>query len=116
MATKTEVVQFIAEYVTKNERPCPKAAVIMQFGESALELLKGAAADGSVAARRGRNGGYKPTSPVATANEDASSEAENAPASDESSEVDVDSFAAQFRALEARMAAEEAAQAESNAD
>lgn len=116
MATKTEVVQFIAEYVTKNERPCPKAAVIMQFGESALELLKGAAADGSVVARRGRNGGYSPTPTFSIAVTDAPSEAENAPASDESSEVDVDSFAAQFRALEARMAAEEAAQAETPAD
>ena len=117
MATKTEIVEFVERYVNDNTRPCPKAAVLSKFGESALDILKSAAKDGDLVARRGRNGGYKlagsilpavESSPIV---EDAPIEAANAPQSDEQVENDNDDLSAQFAALEARLAAAEAAEA-----
>ena len=113
--SKTDLLQFVAQYQQDNKRPCPKAAVISTHGESALDVLKELVTDKSVSCRRGRNGGYFPTDTVAalTAVEDAPIEAGNGPSSDESSAVDNDDLAEQFAALEARLAAAEAEQAAS---
>lgn len=111
--SKTDLLQFVAQYQQDNKRPCPKAAIISTHGEGALDVLKGLIADKSVNCRRGRNGGYYPTDTVAALSspvEDAPIEAGNAPASDEAGDVDVDALAAQFAALEARLAAAEAEQ------
>lgn len=112
--SKTDLLQFVAQYQQDNKRPCPKAAIISTHGEGALDVLKGLVADKSVNCRRGRNGGYYPTDTVAYLSspvEDAPIEAGNAPQSDESSTVDNDDLSAQFAALEARLAAAEAAEA-----
>ena len=107
--TKSDLLQFVAEYQQENKRPCPKATIISTHGEAALDVLKELVADKSVSCRRGRNGGYFPTDTLAaltTPVEDAPNEADNGPSSDEESEIDVDSIAERFRALEARIAAE----------
>lgn len=115
--TKSDLLQFVAQYQQDNKRPCAKAVIISTHGEGALDVLKSLLADKSVSCRRGRNGGYFPTDTIAaltTTDEDAPVEAVNAPQSDEESEIDVDSIAARFRALEARIAAEEQAEQNSN--
>lgn len=108
--SKSDLLQFVAQYQQDNKRPCAKAVIISTHGEGALDVLKSLITDKSVSCRRGRNGGYFPTDTLAAltaTDEDAPVEAANAPPSDEESEIDVDSIAARFRALEARIAAEE---------
>ena len=109
--SKSDLQQFVEQYQTDNKRPCPKAHIIATHGEAAIDTLKELISDGSVACRRGRNGGYFPV--VATAAEvsvDAPVEAENAPQNDAPAEVDNDALAEQFAALEAKLAAAEAAE------
>jgi len=105
--SKTDLLQYVAQFGQDNKRPCPKASIVATHGETALAVLKQLIDDKSVNCRRGRNGGYYPTDTVA-ALDDAPIEAENAPASDVPAEVESEDLAAQFAALEAKLAAAEA--------
>jgi len=103
--SKSELLQFVAQYQQDNKRPCPKSAVVATHGESALDILKELVADSSIGCRRGRNGGYYPTDTVASlSGEDAPIEAENASPSDENVENESNDLAEQFAALEAKLA------------
>ena len=91
----------------QNERPCAKNTIIATHGESALAALKELVADGTVACRRGRNGGYyavdaAETTPVT----------EEAAAAEAQEIAEVADLAERFAALNARLAAAEAAEAE----
>ena len=109
---KSDLQQFVEQYQTDNKRPCPKAHIIATHGEAALDTLKALISDGTVACRRGRNGGYFPVAATTAAevSEDAPAEAENAPQNDAPAETDNDALAEQFAALEAKLAAAEAAE------
>ena len=105
--SKTDLLQYVAQFQQDNKRPCPKSSIVATHGESALIVLKELVDDKSVNCRRGRNGGYYPTDTVASLN-NAPIEAGNAPASDVPAEVESEDLAAQFAALEAKLAAAEA--------
>jgi hypothetical protein len=105
--SKTDLLQFVAQFQQDNKRPCPKSSIVATHGETALAVLKQLIDDKSVNCRRGRNGGYYPTDTVA-ALADAPIEADNAPASDVPAEAESEDLAAQFAALEAKLAAAEA--------
>jgi hypothetical protein len=109
--SKTDLLQYVAQFQQDNKRPCPKSSIVATHGESALLVLKELVDDKSVNCRRGRNGGYYPTDTVAVLTdvvEDAPIEAGNAPASDVPAEAESEDLAAQFAALEAKLAAAEA--------
>jgi hypothetical protein len=108
--SKTDLLQYVAQFQQDNKRPCPKSSIVAVHGESALSVLKELVDDKSINCRRGRNGGYYPTDTVA-ALADAPIEAENGPSSDENVEDESNSLAEQFAALNARIAAAEAAEA-----
>jgi DNA-binding IscR family transcriptional regulator len=99
--SKTDLFDAVAEYHRTNERPCPKKHIIASHGVTAENVLKELIADGSVVCRRGRNGGYFPAA-VATPTVDTTAA--------EVSQQTEDDFAAQFAALEAKLAAAEAAE------
>lgn len=109
-ASKNDVFDMVKEYGAANSRPCPKKELLAKLGEEALAHLKTLVDEGHVGCRRGRNGGYFFKSEDAASN-DAPVEADNAPQNDEQSEADNDALAEQFAALEARLAAAEAAEA-----
>jgi len=104
---KTDLLQYVAQFQQDNKRPCPKASIVATYGETAIAVLKQLIDDKSVNCRRGRNGGYYPTDTVA-ALADAPHEADNAPTSDVPVEDEPEDLAAQFAALEAKLAAAEA--------
>jgi hypothetical protein len=118
--SKTDLLQYVAQFQQDNKRPCPKSSIVATHGESALLVLRELVDDKSVNCRRGRNGGYYPTDTVAvlsgtntftgttTIPADAPIEAGNAPASDVPAEAESEDLAAQFAALEAKLAAAEA--------
>ena len=102
--SKNDLLTAISEYGTENKRPCAKNNIIATHGESALAVLKELIADGSVACRRGRNGGYYAVQAAAPAVE---------PTADEAAEIaEVNDLSEQFAALNARLAAAEAAEQE----
>jgi hypothetical protein len=107
--SKNEVLDFVKEFGVGNSRPCPKKEAVAKYGDDALAHLKALVDEGILGCRRGRNGGYYPTDTVA-ALADAPIEAENGPQNVEESQVDGDALAEQFAALEARLAAAEAAE------
>lgn len=107
--SKSDVFDMVKEYGAFNSRPIPKRDVIAKYGEDGLTHLKALVADGQVGCRRGRNGGYFFKSEDASST-DAPIVADNAPASDEQPEIDTDALADQFAALEARLAAAQAAE------
>ena len=97
--SKSDLLQFVAEYQQENKRPCPKSAVISTHGEDALSVLKELVDDKSINCRRGRNGGYFPTDTItALSQESETSTEEPVP------EVEND-VADQFAALQAKLAA-----------
>ena len=110
-ASKSDVFDMVKEYGAANNRPIPKRDVIAKYGDDGLTQLKALVADGQVGCRRGRNGGYffksEDAAPIIN---DAPIEADNAPASDENSEDESNNLADQFAALEARLAAAQAAE------
>ena len=109
--SKTDLQSYITEYRTQNERPCAKNTIIATHGESALTVLKELIADGTVACRRGRNGGYY------AVDAEQSTPATEEAAADEAAEIaEVADLAEQFAALNARLAAAEAAEQESAAE
>lgn len=108
-ASKNDVFDAVKEYGAANSRPCPKKEIIAKYGEEALAHLKALVDEGYVGCRRGRNGGYFFKSEDA-ASTDTAEEAENAPQNVEESQVNDDALAEQFAALEARLAAAEAAE------
>jgi hypothetical protein len=107
--SKNDLLTAISEYGTTNKRPCAKNNIIATHGESALAVLKELIADGSVACRRGRNGGYYAvTAPAVVESEP--------PSADEAAEIaEVNDLSEQFAALNARLAAAEAAEQEAAA-
>jgi hypothetical protein len=107
--SKNEVLDFVKEYAANNERPCPKKDAVATHGEDALGHLKALVDEGILGCRRGRNGGYFFKSEGATSTDNVQ-EADNAPQNVEESQVDGDALAEQFAALEARLAAAEAAE------
>jgi hypothetical protein len=112
-AEKNEVLDFVKEFGVGNNRPCPKKEAVAKYGEDALAHLKALVDEGILGCRRGRNGGYyliTGSTAASTSNNDAPVEAENAPQNSEESEIDNDALAEQFAALEARLAAAEAAE------
>lgn len=104
--SKSDLLNAISQYQTDNKRPCPKKEIIASHGEDALDVLAQLLKDGSVACRRGRNGGFYPVAGAA-----ASNEAE----ANETVEEQSEDIAGQFAALEARLAAAEAEAAAENA-
>jgi hypothetical protein len=110
-ASKSDVLDMVNEYGLTNKRPIPKRDVVAKYGDDGATHLKALVEEGTLGCRRGRNGGYFIKGEATPAIiEDAPIEADNAPSSDESNEIDMDSIAERFRALEARMAAENAAE------
>ena len=105
--SKTDLLQYVAQFQQDNKRPCPKSSIVATHGETAIAVLKQLVSDGTVVCRRGRNGGYYPTDTDA-ALADAPHEAVNAPTSDVPVEDGSEDLAAQFAALEAKLAAAEA--------
>lgn len=112
-ASKSDVFDMVKEYGAVNSRPCPKKELLSKLGEEALAHLKTLVDEGHVGCRRGRNGGYFFKSEDASST-DAPVEADSAPANSEESDTDTDALAEQFAALEARLAAAEAAEAAEN--
>lgn len=108
MSSKNDVFDAVKSYNEANKRPIPKRDILAKFGENGLTHLKNLASDGTIACRRGRNGGYFVKDDAIPTVEDAPVEAANAPQSDPTDEIDVGHLAEQFAALEARLAAEEA--------
>ena len=94
--SKSDLLQFVAEYQQENKRPCPKSAIISTHGEDALPVLKELTSDGSINCRRGRNGGYFAASTVQQAEEPVAEE----PVPEVENDV-----ADQFAALQAKLAA-----------
>jgi predicted transcriptional regulator len=103
--SKTDLLDFVTQYQTDNKRPCPKSHIVATHGEDSLEVLKSLVEDKSIACRRGRNGGYFPTTAAAPV-EVSSEVATDAP-------IEEGEVADQFAALEAKLAALEAAEAQS---
>ena len=101
--SKSDLLQFVAQYQQDNKRPCPKSSILSTYGEDALSVLKELTSDGSVNCRRGRNGGYFPIAGNAAVearqNEEPVAEVEN-------------DVADQFAALQAKLAALEEAESE----
>jgi hypothetical protein len=104
--SKSDLLQFVAEYQQENKRPCPKSAIISTHGEDALSVLKELTSDGSVNCRRGRNGGYFPTDTVSVLSPESESSTEE-PVPEVENDV-----ADQFAALQAKLAALEEAESE----
>jgi hypothetical protein len=111
-ASKSDVFDMVKEYGVTNNRPIPKRDVVAKYGDDGLTHLKALVADGQLGCRRGRNGGYffksEDAAPIVN---DAPIEADNGPSSDEDVEDESNSLAEQFAALNARIAAAEAAEA-----
>lgn len=103
--TKSDLLQFVAQFQQDNKRPCPKSSIVSTYGEDALSVLKELTTDGSINCRRGRNGGYFPTDTVGALSSENTEDAEPV------AEVEND-IADQFAALQARLAAAEEAEAE----
>jgi hypothetical protein len=113
--SKSDLLTFLADYHIVNKRPCAKNTIIAKYGEDAIASLKELVADASVTCRRGRNGGYYPIAGNAAVEARQNEPVEeSAPA--ESEPIDTDALAEKFRALEARLAAEEAVQSETAAE
>ena len=107
-ASKSDVFDMVKEYGVINSRPIPKRDVAAQYGDDGVKLLKALVADGQLGCRRGRNGGYFFKSEDAAPITDAPHEADNGPSSDVPAEDGSEDLAAQFAALEAKLAAAEA--------
>ena len=105
--SKSDLLQFVAQYQQDNKRPCPKSVIISTHGEDALTVLKELVADASVNCRRGRNGGYFPTNTVGA----LSTESEETVAEEPVPEIEND-VADQFAALQAKLAALEEVESE----
>jgi len=101
-ASKSDVLDMVKEFSATNNRPCPKKEVIAKHGEDAADILKSLVEDGTLSVRRGRNGGYSLPNAAATTTVDS-------PAVETPAENDAD-LADQFAALEAKLAAAEAAE------
>lgn len=97
--SKTDLFAYVKDYQSGNSRPCPKSDILANHGEDALAVLKELIADGTVSCRRGRNGGYFPLATSTEVAEEPAVEVEN-------------DVADQFAALQARLAAAEAAESE----
>ena len=108
--SKNDVFDMVKEYGVVNSRPMPKRDVAAKYGDDGLKFLKELVDSGQLACRRGRNGGYFFKSEDAAPVTDAPIEAGNTPTSDVPAESDTDDLAAQFAALEAKLAAAEAAE------
>ena len=93
----------------QNERPCAKNTIIATHGESALLVLKELIADGTVACRRGRNGGYYAVDAADAV--ESTVVTEEAAAAEAQEIAEVADLAEQFAALNARLAAAEAEEA-----
>lgn len=94
--SKTDLLQFIANYQTDNKRPCPKSAILATYGEDALDILGQLVKDASISSRRGRNGGFFPIEGADANNETA----ESSPAAESNEDI-----SDQFAALNAKLAA-----------
>ena len=103
-ASKTDILDMVKEFSATNKRPCPKKEVIAKHGEDAADVLKSLVEDGTLSVRRGRNGGYSPVDGAVAAVESTDEQTAEIPV-----ENDVD-LADQFAALEAKLAAAEAAE------
>jgi hypothetical protein len=101
--SKSEILQFVAQYQQDNKRPCPKSAIISTHGEDALAFLKELIDDKSINCRRGRNGGYFPTDTVTALAE---------PVAEEPVQEVENDVADQFAALQAKLAALEESESE----
>lgn len=109
--SKTDLLAFVTDYQLANTRPCPKSHILANHGEDSLAVLKSLVEDGSLSCRRGRNGGYFPTTAAAPVVESSSEVV-----TDEQVEAAESEVADQFAALEAKLAALEASeQSESDA-
>jgi hypothetical protein len=106
--TKSDLLQFVAQYQQDNKRPCPKSVVISTHGEDALTVLKELTTDGSINCRRGRNGGYFPIAGNAAVE---ARQNEESIAEEPVPEVEND-VADQFAALQAKLAALEESESE----
>lgn len=104
--SKSDLLTFVADYQSANTRPCPKSHIVATHGEDSITVLKSLVEDGSLSCRRGRNGGYFPTTAAAPAIE-SSSEVE----SDAQEDTEVSD---QFAALNAKLAALEASENEAS--
>jgi hypothetical protein len=102
-ASKNDIVEMVTQFTTANTRPCPKKEVIAKHGEDAAALLKSLVEVGILSVRRGRNGGYSIADASATVAENNEEQTVESPVDD----VDL---ADQFAALEAKLAAAEAAE------
>ena len=102
---KSVLLSSIEQYQQSNERPMAKNTIIAKHGEDAVAVLKELVTEGKVACRRGRNGGFYPTNGATVQTE--------APAQEVAAEGVDDDIAAQFAALNAKLAADEAAQEQS---
>lgn len=112
--SKSDLLQFVAQYQQDNKRPCPKSVVISTHGEDALTVLKELVADGSINCRRGRNGGYFPTDTVGALSQESTENEETVTEPVPEIENDV---ADQFAALQAKLAAlEESEQSETESE
>jgi len=106
--SKSDVFDMVKGYGAANSRPIPKRDVAAQYGDDGVAHLKALVEAGQLSCRRGRNGGYFLKGEDATPITDAPHEADNAPTSDVPVEDGSEDLAAQFAALEAKLAAAEA--------
>jgi hypothetical protein len=96
MATKTDVLNEIADYSAAKNRPCPMNYLTAKFGDEAADLVKQLKSDGAVTGKRGRTGGLLAGNTAATTNN----------AQDTSPDI-----SAEFAALAAKLAEAESAAA-----
>lgn len=107
-ASKSDVLDMVKGYGVTNNRPIPKRDVAAQLGDDGVKFLKELVDSGQLGCRRGRNGGYFFKSEDAAPITDAHHEADNGPSSDVPAEDGSEDLAAQFAALEAKLAAADA--------
>lgn len=101
---KNVLLASITQYQQTNERPMAKNVIIATHGADAVDTLKTLVSEGLVSCRRGRNGGFYPAAPAAVSVTEEAAEV--------SEPVVEDDVAAQFAALNAKLAADEAAEQE----